>query len=370
MFGTENIIERTRRTLNSKNNVCEKCPNRGLPGHHKLTCLPMEHERLCPGLGRAAGMGTQTEINTETGLQEPDCQSGEQSPTPWPSRGVRAGFCCVNAPWTPAGESQFWGRSGVRKAQLQFLLNFYHFTGENLSSAIHSASAGFLPRHLTLQSALSLKNGCYRMADLGINTLVHKNRLRRKRSIGRADTTWVPRPLFRFCPRDCVRDRRRSLEGTRCVLVRNRHKGHSSREQGGQWLARKRKQKGTARNWDSLSIRSSVKIRTDLILQNKGNEVRETALTTAGHNFPRDDVITSVSRPTSGPLAGISQNYLSVRQYLSIGWSYRALELSWEMSRWMRHFWDLKETNQGPRHEMYTWGSLGSTDETQGFTKE
>ena len=174
MFGTENIIERTRQTLNSKNNVCEKCLNRGLPGHHKLTCLPMEHEWLCLGLGRAAGMGTQTEINTETGLQEPDCKSGEQSPMLWPSRGVRAGFCCVNAPWTLAGESQFWGRSGVRKAQLQFLLNFYHFTGENLSSAIHSASpeTSYPPKCLSE----SLRNGCYRMADLGINTLVHKNR--------------------------------------------------------------------------------------------------------------------------------------------------------------------------------------------------
>lgn len=67
MFGAENIIERTRRTLSSKNNVCEKRPNRGLPGYHKLTCLPTELERLCLGLGRAAGMGTMmTEITTET----------------------------------------------------------------------------------------------------------------------------------------------------------------------------------------------------------------------------------------------------------------------------------------------------------------
>ena len=35
------------------------------------------------------------------------------------------------------------------------------------------------------------------------------------------------------------------------------------------------------------------------------------------------------------------------------------------MSRWMRCFWDLKETNQGPWEETYIWESLGSTDETQ-----
>lgn len=35
------------------------------------------------------------------------------------------------------------------------------------------------------------------------------------------------------------------------------------------------------------------------------------------------------------------------------------------MSRWMRHFRDLKETNQGPGHEMYIWENLGSTNETQ-----
>ena len=78
----------------------------------------------------------------------------------------------MNAPWTLVGESKFWGRSGVRKAELQFLLNVYHFTGEILSSVIYSTSSGYLVRYLTLQTKCvseSLKNGCYRMANLGIH---------------------------------------------------------------------------------------------------------------------------------------------------------------------------------------------------------